>query len=67
MMEAVASMIQPPGSTTDNAQPLCSVVLSVYNEESNLRLIYERLADVAAAEPNAWEFIFVDDGSDDRS
>lgn len=47
--------------------PLCSVVLSVFNEESNLRALYERLNSVAATEPMRWEFIFVDDGSDDRS
>jgi len=51
----------------NHALPVCSVVLSVYNEESNLHLLYDRLATVAAAEPIRWEFIFVDDGSDDRS
>jgi dolichol-phosphate mannosyltransferase len=48
-------------------RPLCSVVLSVYNEELNLEILYERLAAIAAKEPVRWEFIFVDDGSKDRS
>src|SRR5437879_5509070 len=53
--------------TLADHRPLCSVVLSVYNEELNLPLLYERLAAVAAQEPLRWEFIFVDDGSQDRS
>jgi dolichol-phosphate mannosyltransferase len=47
--------------------PLCSVVFSVYNEELNLEVLYERIAAVTAKEPMRWEFIFVDDGSKDRS
>jgi dolichol-phosphate mannosyltransferase len=47
--------------------PLCSVVLSVYNEALNLPTMYERLAAAVADEPMRWEFIFVDDGSHDGS
>ena len=47
--------------------PLCSVILSVYNEELNLHDMYARLAAMAAGEEMRWEFIFVDDGSKDRS
>jgi glycosyltransferase involved in cell wall biosynthesis len=47
--------------------PLCSVVLSVYNEALNLPAMYERLVAAVADEPMRWEFIFVDDGSQDGS
>jgi len=54
-------------SLPEDRRSLCSVVLSVYNEEANLRPLYERLAVVAAQESLRWEFIFVDDGSTDGS
>jgi dolichol-phosphate mannosyltransferase len=47
--------------------PLCSVILSVYNEALNLPTMYERLAAAVAGEPMRCEFIFVDDGSHDGS
>jgi dolichol-phosphate mannosyltransferase len=47
--------------------PLCSVVLSAYNEALNLPTMYERLAAAVADEPMLFEFIFVDDGSRDGS
>ncbi|WP_051172690.1 glycosyltransferase family 2 protein [Microbacterium indicum] len=44
-------------------------VLPIYDEEGNIPLLYERLAAVAAplADRYAFEFVFVDDGSRDRS
>ena len=44
-------------------------VLPIYNEEGNIPLLYERLAGVASAlsEKYTCEFIFVNDGSRDRS
>jgi len=44
-------------------------VLPIYNEEGNIPLLYERLAGVAAvlADRFTCEFIFVNDGSRDRS
>jgi glycosyltransferase involved in cell wall biosynthesis len=44
-----------------------SLVVPVYNEEANLPLLYEAIH--AALDPlaHAWEAIFVDDGSRDRS
>jgi dolichol-phosphate mannosyltransferase len=48
-------------------RPLCSVILSVYNEALNLPTMYEKLAAAVANEPVEWEFIFVDDGSQDGS
>lgn len=46
---------------------VCSVILSVHNEEANLRPLYDQLVAVADREPMDWEFVFVDDGSRDRS
>lgn len=50
-----------------SARPLCSLVVSVFNEEENLEPLYD--AVIQAVEPlNAdFEMIFVDDGSTDRS
>lgn len=43
------------------------VVVPVYNEEPNLALLHERLAKVAATSSDEYSFVFVDDGSRDRS
>jgi len=44
-------------------------VLPIYNEQDNIPVLYERLVGVAAALADrfACEFVFVDDGSRDRS
>lgn len=44
-------------------------VLPIYNEQDNIPLLYERLSGVAAglADRFTCEFVFVDDGSRDRS
>ncbi|WP_156760173.1 glycosyltransferase family 2 protein [Microbacterium karelineae] len=44
-------------------------VLPIYDEQDNIPVLYERLAGVAAglADRYACEFVFVDDGSRDRS
>lgn len=44
-----------------------SVVIPVYNEEESLPELYERLNEVAAELGWEYEYIFVDDGSTDRS
>lgn len=44
-----------------------SVIIPVYNEEKNLRLLYEKLAAVCAGFNKNHEMIFVDDGSRDNS
>lgn len=46
---------------------LVSIIVPVYNEEENVPALYERLAGIAAETGHACEFIFVDDGSVDRS
>jgi dolichol-phosphate mannosyltransferase len=49
-------------------KPLISLILSVYNEEDNLPVLYQALGRLADSEPDvAWEFVFVNDGSTDRS
>lgn len=51
-----------------NIRPLISVILSSYNEERNIPLLYERLSSVASEMPEYdFEFIFVDDCSNDKT
>lgn len=44
-----------------------SVVIPVYNEEKNVSLISQEIADVFASLPYEYEIIFVNDGSRDNS
>jgi glycosyltransferase involved in cell wall biosynthesis len=44
-----------------------SIVVPVYNEEDNLRLLYQALCDAISPLPIEWEVILVDDGSKDSS
>ncbi len=44
-----------------------SVVIPLLNEEENAALVYQELADVMGAGPLSCEFVFVDDGSKDRT
>lgn len=46
---------------------LLSVVIPAYNEEQNVALACERLAEVLESANIAYELIFVDDGSRDRT
>lgn len=45
----------------------CSVVIPVYNEEANLRPLFERLCKVMDADGRPWEVLFTNDGSVDES
>lgn len=47
--------------------PLISIIIPAYNEEESLPLLYQRLSAVARHSKNLFEFIFIDDGSSDRS
>jgi glycosyltransferase involved in cell wall biosynthesis len=47
--------------------PLISIIIPVYNEEESLPFLYHRLSDAVRNSGNDFEFIFVDDGSSDRS
>ncbi|MBS3098114.1 glycosyltransferase family 2 protein [Candidatus Woesearchaeota archaeon] len=44
-----------------------SIVVPVFNEEKNVGILYSRLTDVLRRIKKAYEIIFVDDGSNDRS
>lgn len=47
--------------------PLISIIIPTYNEEENLPILYGRLQGVANKSEYDFEFIFIDDGSTDRS
>lgn len=48
--------------------PKLSVIVPCYNEEATIRTFYEAVTAVAAGLPElTWEYIFVDDGSKDRT
>lgn len=44
-----------------------SIVIPAYNEEGNIPLIYARLKDLLSSLPCAYEIVFVNDGSTDRT
>jgi len=48
-------------------KPYISIVIPVYNEEGNLRPLFDRLYPVMAGTGRTFEIIFTDDGSRDRS
>ena len=47
--------------------PLISIVLPVYNEQECLEALFERLRKLEDSGEHSYDFIFVDDGSADRS
>lgn len=47
--------------------PLISIIIPVYNEEENLPILCQRLQDFAKNSEYDFEFIFIDDGSEDNS
>jgi glycosyltransferase involved in cell wall biosynthesis len=63
MMNAQADLV-PDTSPLRTTRPDVSVVVPVFNEEENVRELYERMASVLTG---AAEFIFVDDGSRDST
>lgn len=44
-----------------------SIIIPAYNEEENLPLLHRRLDEISLTSDDTFEFIFVDDGSSDRS
>ncbi|MEW6585743.1 MAG: glycosyltransferase family 2 protein [Nitrospirota bacterium] len=46
---------------------LISIIIPVYDEAENIPVLYRRLREFAETSKNEFEFIFVDDGSSDRS
>jgi glycosyltransferase involved in cell wall biosynthesis len=63
-LSPLAGTAQPP-----RTRPLVSAVLPVYNEEASLPELIRRLRAVAAELDSRydWQFVFVDDGSRDRT
>lgn len=47
--------------------PNFSLVVPVYNEEENLRLLFDAIHEALDPLPRTWEVVFVDDGSYDDS
>ncbi len=55
-------------SSAEQTEPIeISVVVPVYNEEENLPILVPKLSEVLKGLHKAYEVIFVDDGSSDRS
>ena len=48
-------------------KPILSIVVPVYNEEENVRLLFEKIEAVCEAIGNSYEVLFVDDGSRDST
>ena len=46
---------------------LISVVIPVYNEEQNIRILYNEVTQALSGLPNLYEILFIDDGSSDGS
>ncbi len=46
---------------------MISFVIPVFNEEGSLELLHQAVTQVAGSLPHAYEILFVDDGSTDRS
>ena len=54
-------------STESNKRPVFSLVIPVWNEETVLPVLYERMTKVMDSTGEPWELIFVNDGSRDGS
>lgn len=48
-------------------KPILSIVVPVYNEEDNIRPLFEKIQTVCEAIDDAYEVLFVDDGSKDKT
>lgn len=57
----------PRGDDSRNEDPFLSVVVAVYDEEGSLPELRRQLVDALDALGHAWEVLFIDDGSTDRS
>jgi len=47
--------------------PNLSIIIPLYNEEQNLKVLYKRLREVLDNLSISWELIFIDDGSSDST
>lgn len=46
---------------------IVTILIPCYNEEASLPLLYEKLAELGADSRYGWEFLFINDGSKDRT
>ena len=53
--------------TTETAIPPVTVIVPCYNEEAGLPFLLERLRKMRVRGAEDWKFLFVDDGSSDRT
>jgi dolichol-phosphate mannosyltransferase len=44
-----------------------SIIIPIYNEEGNIRLLYDRVSKVASGITGSYELVFINDGSKDQS
>ncbi len=64
-------IVQPPQSRPEPPSsqaavvPYISVIVPVFNEVENIRLLYDELREVLEQQDRSWEVIFIDDGSTD--
>lgn len=54
-------------TATSHTGPDLSIVVPLYNEEENIEALYQRLTTVVHAMGVSYEFIFINDGSRDRT
>ncbi|MEX0828074.1 MAG: glycosyltransferase [Haliea sp.] len=52
---------------TSAPQPQVSIIIPAFNEEAVLPTFYDRVAAVVETLPYEFRFVFVDDGSQDRT
>ncbi len=68
MEQSVTHLTRRSRQAREGARPLISVVVPCYNEQESLPLLYRALRDAFASRPDIdCEFVFVDDGSKDRT
>lgn len=48
-------------------KPAISIVIPVFNEEDNVRLLYQKIQEACESLGQSYEIVFVDDGSRDRT
>ena len=54
-------------SPTYHMQPDLSIIVPLYNEEANVEALYQRLTKVVRGMGVSYEFVFINDGSRDRT
>ncbi len=63
-----AAVLEPDAGTTDDIEPLISVVVPCFNEQESLPdLLQDLLPRLETATNGSWEIILVDDGSHDAT